>query len=296
MSAQITKIENNVNVPLSLFSPPTTEGSKTQFLTPGATSATVPFDIDNGEISLPVRINGTYARVFLDSGASGLALSAKMADTLKLKQQGVLEARGYGGSTDLHPVRIGTFDIPGAVRLSDLAAVSLALPDGFDRSLGDPLAGFIGYDLLSRFVVRIDYQARKLTLTAPSAFQPKAADGTALPLNLDNDIPSVIAQFDTLPPAQFLLDTGDVSALRLYGPYVSQYKLSAKYPKQIPSAGGGIGGESRSLLTRTQSLTVAGTHAARPADRVFPGCQRGGLAGAGGVVWVAGLVAFCRDI
>ncbi len=256
---QITKIENNVAVPASLFAPPTTAGSKTQFLVPGAATATVPFDMDNGEISLPVRINGTYARVFLDSGASGLALSAKMADALKLKQQGVLEARGYGGSTDLHPVRIGTFDIPGAVRLSDLAAVSLALPDGFDRSLGDPLAGFIGYDLLSRFVVRIDYHARRLTLTAPSAFHPTAADGSPLPLNLDNDIPSVTAQFDTLPPAQFLLDTGDVSALRLYGPYVTQNNLSAKYPKQIPSAGGGIGGESRSLLTRTQALTIAGT-------------------------------------
>ncbi len=256
---QITKIENNVSVPATLFSPPAMGGSKTQFLTPTATSATVPFDIDNGEISLPVRINGTNARVFLDSGASGLALSAKMATALKLKQQGVLEARGYGGSTDLHPVRIDTFEIPGAVRLSDLAAVSLALPDGFDQSLGEPLAGFIGYDLLSRFVVRIDYGARKLTFTAPSAFQPTAADGPSVPLNLDNDIPSITARFDTLPPAQFLLDTGDVSALRLYGPYVTQNKLSAKYPKQIPSAGGGIGGESRSLLTRTPALTIAGT-------------------------------------
>ena len=256
---QITRIENNVIVPASLFAPPTTEEGKTQFLLPGATAAAVPFDIDNGEISLPVRINGTPARVFLDTGASGLALSAKMATALKLKQQGVLEARGYGGSTDLHPVRIGTFDIPGAVRLSDLAAVSLALPDGFDRSLGEPLAGFIGYDLLSRFVVRIDYADRKLTFTAPNAFQPTPADGKSVPLNLDNDIPSITARFDTLPPAQFLLDTGDVSALRLYGPYVNQYKLSAKYPKQIPSAGGGIGGESRSLLTRTPSLTIAGT-------------------------------------
>lgn len=256
---QITRLENNVAVPASLFAPPVTEAGKTQFLAPGATTATVPFDVDNGEISLPVRINGTSARVFLDSGASGLALSAKMATALKLRQQGVLEARGYGGSTDLHPVRIGTFDIPGAVRLSDLAAVSLALPDGFDRSLGEPLAGFVGYDLLSHFVVRIDYAARTLTFTAPSAFQPGPADGQAVALNLDNDIPSITAQFGTLPPAQFLLDTGDVSALRLYSPYVDKYKLSAKYPKQIPSAGGGIGGESRSLLTRTPALTIAGT-------------------------------------
>jgi len=258
ITAQVARIENNVVVPNSLFTPPRGTGAKAEFIAPGRATATVPFDIDSGEISLPVRINGTACRVFLDSGASGLALSGDMAKRLHLKGEGVLEARGYGGSTDLHPVHIDTFDIPGAVRLSGLAAVSLALPSGFEYSLGDPLAGFIGYDLLSRFVVRIDYARRLLTLTAPEAFTPSPADGSPVALNLDNDIPSITAQFGTLPPASFLLDTGDVSGLRLYGPYVAQNNLSAKYPKQIPSAGGGIGGESRSALTRTPSLTVAG--------------------------------------
>ena len=176
-----------------------------------------------------------------------------------LNKQGYLEARGYGGSTDLHPVKIDTFDIPDAVRLSDLAAVAIALPPGFEKSLSGPLAGFIGYDLLSHFVTKIDYAHRKITFIDPAKFVPGSADGKPLPLNLDNDVPSITAQFDDLPAAAiFDRYRGEVSALRLYGPYVEQNKLRAKYPKEIPTVGGGIGGESKSVVTKTEAFTVAG--------------------------------------
>ena len=254
----VTDVKNNIPVSDSLFIPPSAMGSKTRFLTPGATTASTPFTFDDGEITVPVVINGKSSRVYLDSGASGLALSQAIADTLHLKGQGVLEARGYGGSTDLHPVKVDTFEIPGAIRLSDLVAVAIALPPGLDQTPTGPLAGFIGYDLLSQFVVRVDYANRKITLTDPSAFTPTPADGTPLPLNLDNDLPSITAQFGGLPPAQFLLDTGDVSVLRLYGPYVEENKLRTKYPKQISAIGGGIGGESRSMVVKADSFTVAG--------------------------------------
>lgn len=257
--ARVTKLENNVAVAAALFTPPAPAlGAKAAFVTPGASSATVGFDFGDGEIAVPVRINGADSHVFLDSGASGLALSLKVADQLHLKQGGVLEARGYGGSTDLHPVKIDTFEIPGAIRLKDLTAVAIKLPEGFDRTMNGTLSGFVGYDLLSRFVVRIDYGARKITFFDPSTWTPSPSDGTPLMLNLDNDVPSITAQFENLAPAQFLLDTGDESTLRLYGPYITQNKLDIKYPKGIVSVGGGIGGESRSRVARTQGFTIAG--------------------------------------
>ena len=257
--AQVTKLENNVSVSDSLFAPPAPAlGANAAFVAPGAHSASVGFDFGDGEIAMPVRINGLSSNVFLDSGASGLALSQTIADQLHLKQTGILEARGYGGSTDLHPVKIDTFEVPGAVRLQDLTAVAIKLPEGFDRTLNGSLAGFVGYDLLSRFVVRIDYGSQKITFFDPATWTPSRTDGAPVLLNLDNDVPSITAQFENLAPAQFLLDTGDESALRLYGPYVSQNKLDIKYPKGVVSVGGGIGGESRSRVARTQGFTVAG--------------------------------------
>lgn len=254
----VTEVKNNVAAPDSLFAPPATSDRNAAFTKPGATTASTAFTLDDGEISIPAQINGQPFRLYLDSGASGLALSQNVADSLHLKQNGTLEARGYGGSTDLHPVIVDTLEIPGAVRLSNVAAVSIALPPGIGQSADGPIAGFIGYDLLSRYVTKIDYAARRITFTDPAAFQPTPADGKPLSLNLDNDLPSVTAQFDDLPAAQFLLDTGDVSALRLYGPYVTQNGLREKYPKEIPSVGGGIGGESKSQLAKTDKFTIAG--------------------------------------
>ena len=255
---QVQTLQNNVPIQPGLFVKP--GGTKNfGFVRPGATSATVPFDLDDGEIGLEVKLNGVPERVFLDSGAAGIALAQSAATALGLQSSGYLEVRGYGGSADQHPVLIQTLEVPGAVRLSQVAAIAIDLPEQLNAYFTRPLAGFVGYDLLSHFVVRIDYPHRKLTFIQAEAFRPGAPDGKALPLSLDGNVPTIQAQVDALPPAQFLIDTGDAdAAVRLYGPYVAAHGLDKKYPRGAIAVGGGVGGVSRSRLTRTQSFTVAG--------------------------------------
>ena len=255
---QVTRLQNNVPISPSVFAKPL--GSKNfGFVSPGTISASVPFDLDDGEIGLEVKINGTSERVFLDSGAGGIALSQTAATALGLKSDGFLEVRGYGGSTDQHPVAIQSLEVPNAVQLSNITGIAIDLPQQLDDYFTRPLAGFIGYDLLSHFVVRIDYGRKKITFTQPAAFHPSPSDGSALPLTLDSNLPTVKASLDGLPPAQFLLDTGDAdAAVRLYGPYVAQYRLDKKYPHGVVAVGGGIGGVSRARRTRVASFTVAG--------------------------------------
>ena len=199
---QVTKIVNNAPLPPGIFSRPAV-GTNFGFVTPGATSATVPFDLDDGEIGLEVKLNGTPERVFLDSGAGGLALAQSAADALGLKSSGFLEVRGYGGSTDQHPILIQKLEVPGAVELSNIAAIAIDLPEQLNDYFTRPLAGFIGYDLLSHFVVRVDYPHKKLTFISADAFHPTPADGHPLPLGLDSNVPTVQAHLDALPPAQF---------------------------------------------------------------------------------------------
>ena len=263
----VTQIQNNIALPPGIFSEPPA-GKNFGFLTPGMTSATVPFDMDDGEIGLEVRLNGTPERVFLDSGAAGIALAQSAATALGLKSKGYLEVRGYGGSADQHPVLIQTLEVPGAIRLTNVAAIAVALPEQLNAYFTRPLAGFIGYDLLSHFVVRIDYPHKKLTFTQADAFRPTAADGDSLPLTLDSNLPTIQAQVDTLPRSQFLIDTGDAdAAVRLYGPYVTANGLDKKYPHGAIAVGGGIGGVSRGRRTRIGSFTVAGqTFRNLPAD------------------------------
>jgi predicted aspartyl protease len=266
MAATVTRLENNVALPPDLFAPPPAAGGS-GFVHPGQTSATVPFEMDDGEIGLNVTLDGQPARVFLDSGASGIALSQATAARLGLKSDGFLEARGYGGSTDLHPVRLGRLEVPGAVALTDVAAIAVDLPDTLNSYFSRPVAGFVGYDLLAHFVVRVDFARRRITFTKPDAFHPGPRDGRALPVELDNSVPSVSARLDALPAGRFLLDTGDASALRLYGPFVARYGLDRKYPRGVPVVGGGIGGVSRARVARVGALQIAGvTLRGVPAD------------------------------
>ena len=255
---QVTQLQNNVSIAPSLFAKPL--GARNfGFVSPGTMAATVPFDLDDGEIGLEVKINGTPERVFLDSGAGGIALSQTAADALGLKSSGFLEVRGYGGSTDQHPIAIEKLEVPGAVQLSNITGIAIDLPQQLNDYFTRPLAGFIGYDLLSHFVVRIDYGRKKITFTQPAAFHPAPADGSALPLTLDSNLPTIKAALDGLPPGQFLIDTGDAdAAVRLYGPYVAKYGLDKKYPRGVIAVGGGIGGVSRARRTRVASFTVAG--------------------------------------
>ncbi len=258
ITGTVTKIENNVTLAPGLFAPPTAAARNYSFVTPGKKSATVPFDMDDGEIAFAVKINGKTERVFLDSGASGIAISQRVATQLGLKSSGVLEARGYGGSADLHPILIDTFEVPGAVKLTNIAAIALDLPASLDSYFTRPSAGFVGYDLLSRFVVRIDFARKTLTFLDADTFKPAAADGKAIPIELDNNVPSLTARLDSLPTARFLIDTGDEANLRLYSPFVAKYGLAKKYPHGPISLGGGIGGVSRSRQTRIGSFTIAG--------------------------------------
>ncbi len=264
---QVIKIQNNVALTPGLFAKPS-GGKNFGFIQPSATSATVPFDMDDGEIGLEIKLNGTPERVFLDSGAGGLALAQSAADALGLKSSGFLEVRGYGGSADQHPVLIQKLEVPGAVQLSNVAAIAIDLPEQLNDYFTRPLAGFIGYDLLSHFVVRVDYPHKKLTFIQADAFHPTAADGHALPLALDSNVPTIQAHLDALPPGQFLIDTGDAdAAVRLYGPYVAKNGLDKKYPHGAMTVGGGIGGVSRSRRTRIDSFAVAGfTFPDIPAD------------------------------
>lgn len=264
---QATQIVNNAAISSSLFARPL-GGTNFGFVSPGATSATVPFDLDDGEIGLAVKINGRAERVFLDSGAGGIALSQTAATALGLQSDGFLEVRGYGGSADQHPVRIDTLEVLGAVKLSEVTGIAIDLPEQLDNYFSQPVAGFIGYDLLSHFVVKIDYGRKKMTFIQASAFRPSPTDGAELPLTLDSNLPTIQAHVDALPPSQFLLDTGDSdAAVRLFGPYVAKYALDRKYPHGMVATGGGIGGVSRARRTRIGSFTVAGqTFRSLPAD------------------------------
>jgi hypothetical protein len=220
----------------------------------GKTSTTVPFELLNNHIYLPVSLNGKGPfRLLCDTGGQNI-VTPELAKELGLKSEGALQGRGVGEkSEDIGLTKIETLQIGEATLSNQVFAVySLA-------ALGDveglPIQGLVGYEVFKRFVASIDYEHQRLTLTLPSSFA-YAGTGTVVPFKFNNQIPQVEGEIDGIP-GKFDIDTGSRSSLTILAPFAEQHDLKARYkPKVEAITGWGLGGPARGLMTRAKVLKL----------------------------------------
>jgi hypothetical protein len=131
--------------------------------------------------------------------------------------------------------------------------------DQLYASNGVHLPGMVGYETFRRFITRIDYGAKTITLTDPKYFDPKDA-GTPVHIAFNGNAAIVDGTYDGVP-GKFQIDTGARSSLTLNAPYVAANHFPAG--KAVDTIDGwGVGGPSRSHLTRGGALTIGGIAAA----------------------------------
>ena len=284
----------------TLFSPPNLP-KDWEFLATGTqTEVTLPFTLESGEIVLPVSVNGHPLRLLLDSGAGGSFVTAQAAQAAGLSAQGDLQALGYGGASATGIATAATIEVADAVRLHHQSLVVIKDPN-VAKLLSDRghVDGALGYELFTRFRVRVDYTRQLLTLTDPAAPPTSPVpDAVTLPLKLENRMPTVQASVDNRPPARFLVDTGDAGAIHLYSQYAQANGLLPRKgdPLAQTRLGLGVGGALSETLTPGHTLRLG---AARVPDLSLatmtgPGISRVSTL-AGGLGSLA-LRDLCRDV
>jgi hypothetical protein len=121
----------------------------------------------------------------------------------------------------------------------------------------------VGYEIFRRFVVRIDYETSRLTLSDPERFVYAGA-GTAVPFKFNEHVPQVEGEIDGIK-GPFDIDTGSRSSLDLFAPFVEKHKLKGKYrPRFEGVTGWGVGGPARSALARANVLKLGSVEIKRP--------------------------------
>jgi predicted aspartyl protease len=122
----------------------------------------LPLRVDGRRPSTVVRVNGVETPVLLDTGAPhGIILSGEMAKQASVESS---EVEWAGGSMILGPVEMrgGEADVGfGALVLE--GAPAFVAPKGLYNWAGSSNS-LVGYDLLSEFVVRFDYQRGRMWL------------------------------------------------------------------------------------------------------------------------------------
>jgi hypothetical protein len=249
----ITKVERDVAVDDARFAIP--PPPRPDFgIAGGKRSTTVPFTLANNHIYLDVKLNGRGPfRLLLDSGGVNIVTPA-VARELGLEAKGELPVSGAGqkvedtGVTVVQRVELGDAFVERQTFLV-YALDAMAPVEGVTQQ------GLVGYEIFRRFVARIDYEHRQLTLLEASSFRYEG-EGAVLPFVFHEHIPQVDGEIDGLP-GKFDLDTGSRSSLDLMTPFVARHRLLERWHATPERIGGwGVGGPSREHLARARLLKL----------------------------------------
>jgi len=253
----ITTEQVEINVPLAaeLFRKPTETSAQFKF-TNATHQAVIPVEIIAQHVFVPVRVNGTDTRwFFLDSGAGSSVVTKAWAEQIGLASEGAMRAVGAAGTNSLALAKNVVLSLPGV----ELPMPSVTVLDaGGMPQPGRAWDGLLGYDMLSRLVVRVDYERKEITIIDPAAFVP-GDHASALPLTFLGNWPLVPARIQ-LPgrepiETKCFIDTG-AGGLMLSTPFANTNHVLDAVTKTTSSSIYGTSGGSQRLSGRITGLEL----------------------------------------
>lgn len=243
-------------------------------LADGKKKVTIPIEIYNNLIVVPVVLNGALPLKFiLDTGVRTAILTQKtFSDILNLSYSRKYTISGPGGEQliDAYITNNVSIELPG---VTGRGHALLVLGEDYlelRNYLGTDVHGILGYELFSRFIIEIDYDKKLLTLTIPSRFK-KRRNYHAIPIKIEDTKPyvttSIVLSDGTQLTAKLLVDSGASHGLMLEPTSDSRIRV----PDHVVSSiiGRGLGGEITGKIGRVKMLKFAG-YEVRDAIANFP--------------------------
>lgn len=212
----------------------------------------LPFEVIGSLILVEAKINGKPAKLILDTCAG---ISLITPDAAKKFETGGGFPMTIGGAGETarqaKMVRLTSLECGGRSAAGQ-PAVILDLPAGG----GKKADGILGMPFLAQYVLKIDYDKKRVHFLSPGAPTPK--DAATLPLIRRFGLPEVDADIDGLK-GRVRLDTGYGGTFTFTSPTVAREKLKEKYTKRVESVTGqGLGGASVGEAVRVSNFSMAG--------------------------------------
>ena len=287
VTIRLTEVKHNVAIDDSIFNKPAALSDRATSVVSGPGAAdksarVIPFELYDNHIYLPVRVNGSEPLKFvLDTGAAVSLINERRAKQLSIKMSDtgeVINPDNEKWRAKLHLTQDVSFNMAGAETFAkQVAVVSF---DPLESILGRRFDGLLGFELLNRYVVEIDYVAKTITLHDPKSFR-FSGNGEAVPLRLVDKLPVIragikLAGRDTIE-GEFEIDTGMRTAVALHTPFVNRHKMLSTGQKVFPSIGISASGESEMAVGRIQRIQI-GRYAIESPIAEYSQATRGPLA------------------
>ena len=192
----------------------------------------IPFIVNNDHIIIKLSNENSPPLNFLfDSGAGGTLLCQEIADSLGLKPSLYRKNVGVAGVHKVGVIKGKKANIGEAEFNITFLTTETPLEELDD---GQVVHGVIGYPILSRYVVKIDYGERQLELYNRSSFNYEG-NGQKLPIEIKLNMPiaraSVIMYNGVSFDGYFLIDTGARADVIISSPTVIKYEMSENIGK-----------------------------------------------------------------
>ncbi len=251
----VTDVKVNIAPADSLFSPAAVV-SGNWGLPVDVDSVVVPFELWRNHIYISAWVNskGPFRFIF-DSGAGGTAINRRLVHDMGLEHLGTAEARGVGGADSSEVYQIDTLEVAG-IRLMGLPGSTIDF-DQLESVAETRIDGIIGYDLLNRFVISVDYANHRLVICRPG-IESQATWGEPCRLTIDLRLPYVDATVEDTIAGRFRLDTGSASTIDFHTPFVLAHNLLKDASAYRPVTSTGIGGTIEGNVGLSQAINICG--------------------------------------
>lgn len=226
--------------------------------------ASVPFELSSNLIYLTVAAGNARPMVFLlETGAGMTVIDEGAAGEMQLNVTGTLPVAGAGGNAMSMKLATASCLNLGGIALPSLP-IGVTSFSGLCSRVGRPFDGLLGYDVLSRYVVELDYANRVVNFHDPERFR-YTGSGETLPFTLECNalihVVGTIVQAGLAPmPGRFVIDTGagGRAGLILSSPFVEEHGLPGQGQQVLASgyAGRGLAGASKADIGRVEELQI----------------------------------------
>ncbi len=214
------------------------DGPKDYRFASGTEAGGIPFNFENDHLMVLASVNGSKPIWFmLDTGAEATIINKARVAELGVRPFGASSISGGGNSTDFAFAEVARLTIGGAELLNQRDGV-IDLT-GLEKIYGMPMGGLLGYDFYSRFIVRVNYDAKTLDLLEPSSFA-YSGSGSRVPFVLEGGQPHVASTITvpSLDPiaADMVIDAGAADTVNLASPFVREHRL-LEFARKKPAGG-----------------------------------------------------------
>lgn len=222
---------------------------------------TIPVEIVNNLVVVPVVLNGQAPLKFiLDTGVRTTVLTQKTySDILGLAYSKEIFISGPGGEklVDAFVTDNVTLDLPGVHGEGHSMLVLEKDYLELRNYLGTEVHGILGYELFSRFIVRMDYHKKRIVLLTPERFRKKRRYQT-MEVKVQDTKPFIMAKTklndSTSLDVKLLIDTGASHGLVLEPESDPAIRVPQKSLESI--IGRGLGGEIKGRIGRINGLEL----------------------------------------